>query len=248
MSYSLILPTFNEEGHIVNLIKKIQKIFVKFKCKYEIIIIDDNSTDNTQKNIKKEINSNHVKLFVRKKKKNLVDSINEGILRSSNHYIIWLDADFQHPPHYIKKFIKYSKKYDVIIFSRFLKNSKRFYDNNKNIKNSNTNFSNYLNKLGKIFLYKDITDYTSGFICVNKKFLKEKLAGYYGDYFINLIYELKSQKAKILELPFTERIRKTGESKTTGGNISYLIKLFYYFYTFLKIIIIKNLHLKKKYH
>ncbi len=69
MSYSLILPTFNEEGHIVNLIKKIQKIFVKFKCKYEIIIIDDNSTDNTQKNIKKEINSNHVKLFVRKKKK-----------------------------------------------------------------------------------------------------------------------------------------------------------------------------------
>ena len=59
-------------------------------------------------------------------------------------------------------------------------------------------------------------------------------------------YILKSQKAKILELPFTERIRKTGESKTTGGNISYLIKLFYYFYTFLKIIIIKNLHLKKK--
>ena len=63
------------------------------------------------------------------------------------------------------------KKYDVIIFSRFLKNSKRFYDDNKNIKNSITNFSNYLNKLGKIFLYKDITDYTSGFICVNKKFL-----------------------------------------------------------------------------
>ena len=69
-----------------------------------------------------------------KKKRSLVDSINEGILRSSNHYIIWLDADFQHPPHYIKKFIKYSKKYDVIIFSRFLKNSKRFYDDNKNIK------------------------------------------------------------------------------------------------------------------
>ena len=101
-------------------------------------------------------------------------------------------------------------------------------------------------KLGKIFLYKDITDYTSGFICVNKKFLKEKLKGYYGDYFINLIYEFKSQKAKILELPFAERIRKTGESKTTGGNISYLIKLFYYFNTFLKIIIIKNFHSKKK--
>ena len=237
MSYSVILPTFNEGGHIVNLIRKIQNVFKKLKCKYEIIIIDDNSNDNTQISIKKNFYSNLVKLFVRKKKRSLVDSINEGILRSSNHYIIWLDADFQHPPHFIKKFIKYSKEYDVIIFSRFLKNSKRFYDNKKNIKNVNTNFSNHLNKLGKIFLYKDITDYTSGFICVNKRFLKKKLVGYYGDYFINLVYELKSQKAKILELPFTENIRKTGESKTTSGNISYFIKLYYYFVTFLKIII-----------
>jgi glycosyltransferase involved in cell wall biosynthesis len=237
MSYSVILPTFNEGGHIVNLIKKIQNIFKKLKCNYEIIIIDDNSTDDTQINIKKNFYSNFIKLFVRKNKRSLVDSINEGILKSSYNYIIWLDADFQHPPHYIKKFIKYSKKYDAIIFSRFLKKSIRFYDNKKNIKNFNTKFSNYLNKLGKIFLYKDITDYTSGFICINKKFLKKKLIGYYGDYFINLIYELKSKKAKILELPFSENIRKTGESKTTAGNMSYFIKLYFYFTTFLKIII-----------
>jgi glycosyltransferase involved in cell wall biosynthesis len=240
MSYSVILPTFNEGGHIVNLIKKIQNVFKKLKCRYEIIIIDDNSTDNTQINITKNFYSSSIKLFVRKKKRSLVDSLNEGILRSSNNYIIWLDADFQHPPHYIKKFINYSKKYDVIIFSRFLRNSKRFYDNKKNIKNPNTNFSNYLNKLGKKLLYKDITDYTSGFICINKKFLKKKLIGYYGDYFINLIYELKSKKAKILELPFIERIRKTGKSKTTVGNISYIIKLYYYFKTFLKTLIKKN--------
>ena len=183
MSYSLILPTFNEEGHIVNLIKKIQKIFVKFKCKYEIIIIDDNSTDNTQKNIKKEINSNHVKLFVRKKKRNLVNSINEGILRSSNSYIIWMDADFQHPPIYIEKFIKLSKKNDAIIFSRFLSNSKRFYSNTKK-KDTNIRLSNFLNKVGSIFLYKDITDYTSGFICINKKLLKKKLICNYGYYFM----------------------------------------------------------------
>ena len=123
MSYSVILPTFNEGGHIVNLIKKIQNVFKKSKCKYEIIIIDDNSNDNTQINIKKKIYSSFVKLFVRKKNRSLVDSINEGILRSSNHYIIWLDADFQHPPHYIKKFIKYSKKYDVMIQYINLQNS-----------------------------------------------------------------------------------------------------------------------------
>jgi glycosyltransferase involved in cell wall biosynthesis len=50
VSYSVILPTFNEGGHIVNLIKEIQNVFIKLKCKYEIIIIDDNSTDKTQIN------------------------------------------------------------------------------------------------------------------------------------------------------------------------------------------------------
>ena len=241
MSYSLILPTFNEEGHIVNLIKKIQKIFVKFKCKYEIIIIDDNSTDNTQKNIKKEINSNHVKLFVRKKKRNLVNSINEGILRSSNSYIIWMDADFQHPPIYIEKFIKLSKKNDAIIFSRFLSNSKRFYSNTKK-KDTNIRLSNFLNKVGSIFLYKDITDYTSGFICINKKLLKKKLIGHYGDYFMYLMYELKKNKVRTLELPFTEQIRKTGKSKTTAGYLSYAVKLYFYILAFFIIFVKKNLN------
>ena len=163
MSYSVILPTFNEGGHIVNLIKEIQNVFKKLKCKYEIIIIDDNSTDKTQINIKKNFNNNFIKFFVRKNKRSLVNSINDGISKSSNNYIIWMDADFQHPPIYIEKFIKLSKTNDAIIFSRFLDNSKRFY-NNINKKNTNTRFSNFLNKLGNLFLYKDITDYTSGFI------------------------------------------------------------------------------------
>ena len=43
-----------------------------------------------------------------------------------------MDADFQHPPQYIEKFIEYSKKYDAIIASRFLSKSERYF--NKNIK------------------------------------------------------------------------------------------------------------------
>lgn len=241
MSYSVILPTFNEGGHIVNLIKEIQNVFIKLKCKYEIIIIDDNSTDKTQINIQKNFNNNFIKFFVRKNKRSLVNSINEGIAKSSNNYIIWMDADFQHPPIYIEKFIKLSKTNDAIIFSRFLDSSERFY-NNINKKNTNTRFSNFLNKLGNLFLYKDITDYTSGFICVNKKLLKKKLVGHYGDYFMYLIYELKKNKVKTLELPFAEQMRKTGKSKTTAGYLSYAVKLYYYTLAFFIIFIKKNFY------
>ena len=42
MNYSIILPTLNENGHIIQLIRNIKKNFKTKKNKYEIIIVDDN--------------------------------------------------------------------------------------------------------------------------------------------------------------------------------------------------------------
>ena len=42
MSYSVILPTLNEKGNIIQLIKKIRFIFSEIQQEYEIIVVDDN--------------------------------------------------------------------------------------------------------------------------------------------------------------------------------------------------------------
>ena len=47
MSFSVILPTLNEKGHILKLIEEISYIFKTFKKEYEIIVVDDNSNDGT---------------------------------------------------------------------------------------------------------------------------------------------------------------------------------------------------------
>ena len=52
-SYSVILPTLNEVGHINSLIKDISDNFNKFNIEYEIIIVDDNSVDGTVEEISK---------------------------------------------------------------------------------------------------------------------------------------------------------------------------------------------------
>ena len=60
-----------------------------------------------------------------------MDSLNEGILSSKYDNIVWLDADFSHPPKYIEEFINYKRNIediDVIVFSRFLKKSIRYYE------------------------------------------------------------------------------------------------------------------------
>ena len=77
MGYSVILPTLNEKGHIIELIKNIQKVFSEINQNYEIILVDDNSTDGTIE-ILKEIEKKYenLKLFVRENQKKKFSKVN----------------------------------------------------------------------------------------------------------------------------------------------------------------------------
>ena len=243
MSFSVILPTLNEKGHILKLIEEISNIFETNKIDYEIIVVDDNSDDGTYEiveNFKK--NNAYVKTILRKnKKKSLPSSLNDGISLSKYENLIWMDADFQHPPKYIKNFIEKSKNFDVIISSRFLEGSERYFNNNVLKKEINENQSYFFNKLCRILLFRDITDYTSGYICIKKKFFNNYyLQGYYGDYFVNMIVKLKIKKAKIIEIPFEDAVRASGNSKTLVTiNFKYIYTCFRYLMTLMKSFFVK---------
>ena len=182
------------------------------------------------KNMEKDYDN--IKLFVRQGlKKNLANSINLGIQNSKYENVIWMDADFQHPPEYIKLFHDFQTKYDLVVFSRFLKNSIRYFEIDKSKKELNENQSFFYNKLCNIFLYRDITDYTSGFVCVKRKIFENyKLKGNYGDYFVNFVVYCSLNNYSIIELPFIEKERYSGSSKTAmfgkevGGKIKISIR------------------------
>ena len=237
--YSIILPTLNEAGHIKDLISEINNIFILHKLNFEIIIIDDNSTDGTVeliRNISK--NNNKVSIYVRENKKDsLVQSLIDGIKIAKYERIIWMDADFSHPPNYINEFIRLnnSDDYDALVFSRFLKDSKRYYEGKTVNAKTIDNLSFFLNKICQLVISDKFTDYTSGFICIKKEVIKNtKISGHYGDYFINLIFDLIKNSRKITEIPYIEQDRASGKSKTTGNKIDLIIKCFFYGYCILK--------------
>ena len=85
---SIIIPTFNEYGNITSLVKYIYQILIKANIKFEIIIVDDNSPDQTALEIKREFKNNkNIRLFVRKRIKGLASAILFGIKRGRGEVI-----------------------------------------------------------------------------------------------------------------------------------------------------------------
>ena len=78
--------------------------------KFEIIIIDDNSTDESKKIIKKFINKRNVRIIFNKKNIGLIKTINIAIKAAKGEYIIRLDSDDMLHKNALKELYKVAKK------------------------------------------------------------------------------------------------------------------------------------------
>ena len=75
--------------------------------KFELILVDDNSTDNSHEVLKNLQHKNSfLRYFIRRKNRDLSQSCFVGFNKSLYENIIVMDGDLQHPPRYIKKLLK----------------------------------------------------------------------------------------------------------------------------------------------
>jgi glycosyltransferase involved in cell wall biosynthesis len=120
MKLSVVIPCYNEEQTVLQIVKKVQGVLVDNE--YEIIIIDDFSTDNTKQVIDSIIaNDNSVKAVCHDKNKGKGAALRSGFNRSSGDVIIIQDADLEYDPIEYKKLLKpiMTGKADVVYGSRF---------------------------------------------------------------------------------------------------------------------------------
>ena len=118
-SLSIIVPVYNEERTLINILKKIE--IIKEVCDLEVIIVNDGSTDNTKKIINENKNL-HNKAIHLVKNFGKGKAVIEGIKNSSKDYILIQDADLEYDPEDILVFLEENKKfnYDLIMGSRFI--------------------------------------------------------------------------------------------------------------------------------
>ena len=124
MKISIIIPCYNEVNTIELIIDKILKIQ---DLNYEIILIDDCSTDGTKNIIEKKLQKNINKIIYNDKNFGKGYSIREGLKVATGNIILIQDADLEYSPKDYKKLIApILKGYaDVVYGSRFLGSSEK---------------------------------------------------------------------------------------------------------------------------
>ena len=211
---SLILPTLNEENNIVELVERIEKCLPQI-C--EIYIVDDGSKDRTIDQIN-SLKSNFANIhLIQRNEQGLLSAIKRGIKESKAPLVAWMDCDLSHPPELLTAMYDYCTwmNADCVLASRYLPSSIDKTHQGKLFIKIHKLLSFMLNKICQFLISSQITDYTSGYIMVHRKRLETiDYSGDYGEYFMELLWQLKNQKCSIFEVPFYSPPRQHGQSKT----------------------------------
>lgn len=220
---SIILPTLNEEKNIGILLPKIQHILKDYT--YEVIVVDDSSTDKTR-HIAEEffaINNSGFVLY-RDALSGLSSAIYDGFNIASGNFLIVMDADLQHDEEILPEIINKiaTEKYDLCIASRNIENGG--YGNLILPRKLLSKFGIWL---ANFILNMKLSDPMSGYFGLSRK-LFEEIKHSINPRGFKLLLEIlyKSMNVKIAHVPYNFKVRKFGKTKLTLAiGFEYLLAL-----------------------
>ena len=116
----VVAPTLNEKENIEILFNKLNATNIKF----DLLFIDDNSSDGSQEVIKTLLKENqNINYIFRPKRMGIGSAHKDGLIwsyKKNYKIIITMDTDGTHDPKYIKFLIEKLKNFDMVVSSRFL--------------------------------------------------------------------------------------------------------------------------------
>lgn len=122
--FSIILPAYNEEKNISSTIASIADFFAAKQYPYEIIVVDDGSTDNTTKVSNALVKKNStLRTIKHEKNQGKGAAVRSGMNIASGDIIFFLDSDGSTPIKEIEKLIPFFDAHEVVIGSRYLSDS-----------------------------------------------------------------------------------------------------------------------------
>ncbi len=212
---SVIIPCYNEENTISQVIIKVEKSLSNLNIDYEIIVVDDYSNDDSSNKLLELENLKKIKLFTHKQNLGKGAAISTGLKNISGDIVLIQDADLEYSPDDYKKLILpfNEANADVVYGSRFLGGGKYVrihffwhYVANK-----------ILTLLCNMIANLNLTDMETGYKLFKYEKIKdlkinEKSFGFEPE----ITIKLAKKKSKFFEVPISYNGRSYKEGKKIG--------------------------------
>lgn len=213
MNIAVIIPTLNEGKNLKTLIPAIHCVLEEA---YIVVIVDDDSKDDTEYWFDCNESLYPMQLIVRKGKRGLASAVIDGINSVRADAYIVMDADFSHPPALLSRMREVLQDYDLVVASRHVTGGGV----------ENWPLRRRIISQGAILLARPLTsvrDTTTGFFGIRAHCLKNVDLTPIG-YKIGLEVFVRAHWQTCLEIPFTFTDRANGQSKMGRKQIAQYLK------------------------
>ena len=120
MDVSIVVPLFNEESRMDKFLASLKE---HGKNRWEVILVNDGSTDKTLEKLQRFEMPNK-KIISYRKNMGKGFAVKKGIMAADGDYVVFIDADGSIHPSQIKNMLRQLKRYDVVIGTRTSQQSK----------------------------------------------------------------------------------------------------------------------------
>lgn len=209
---SIVIPSYNEDKNIFELIRGIRSFYPEF-----FITVVDDSDQTLSKQLKQSLEKKFSHVFVLSRSKKLgrgsavLDGMRYVLKHTSCTHIIEMDADLSHDPSQLYRLLDASKRYECVIGSRYLPQSSiPEWPLRRRI------LSKIINRILRTILGIPVSDFTNGYRCYSRNAARSLLSADLKETgFIALsewLYVLHNAGISIGEVPITFTDRKYGRS------------------------------------
>ena len=201
---SIIIPFYNEEKNLSELVRKLLQECKKLEESYELILVNDGSDDNSLSELSKQANNQErIKILSHRKRFGKGKALLTGFNKSKGDIIVFMDADLQNDPKELGFFVKTVKEgFDLVTGWR------------KNRKDPiSKRLPSYIfnDLLLKFFFKSKFHDINCGFKAMKREVLDEIVL--YGDNYRFLPIMAEQSGFKTTEIEVTHHPRLHGKSK-----------------------------------
>lgn len=206
---SVVIPCYNEKNNIETIVQKVLASPVKNK---EIIVVDDKSTDGTDKILEEKIRPLVSKIVYHKVNQGKGGALRTGFKHATGDVVIIQDADLEYDPMEYPKVLKpiISGKAKVCYGSRFLAGVSKGY-------RANQLANKFLTGLSNIFTHQRLTDMETCYKCFKREVIqavdiKENRFGFEPE----ITAKVSRMRIRIAEVPISYNPRTNEEGKKIG--------------------------------